>query len=445
MTDYQTPKGMKDFSGREMERRRAMMQAIESVYRKWGYQPLSTPALESLQTLNAKAGATAGAGAEIAGQIFKIADSELGLRFDLTVPLARFAASQSLPKPYKRYCVAPVWRREEPQKGRLREFLQADADILGSPSMRAEAELLAMAAEALRALGIQEFEILLNNRKILQGIILKLGLIKNETAVFRALDKLDKIGREGVRAELAQSGVKGEAVVTLLDLLCDDCSGDNALLLQKASEYSTDGAKELEEILSLLQDGYGLQNVRIDLSLVRGLGYYTGPIFEIKAGGGVGSVSGGGRYDQLLGLYGQADSAVGISLGIERLLALQEEKEKDGAGDATTRASPTQVLVVGFDADLQPKVLAVARQLRADGLCVETDLNDRPMRKQLDYANANAIPFALFVGKKEVESKRYTLKDLRTGQQKTMPLEEVAEQVIEMADEMREEITAGAP
>jgi len=352
------------------------------------------------------------------------------MRFDLTVPLARFASNQSLPKPYKRYCIAPVWRREEPQKGRLREFLQADADIIGSPSMRAEAELLAMAAAALQKLGIEEFEILLNNRKILQGLVLKLGLQKQETAVFRALDKLDKIGNEGVKAELKQAGLQEKDITQLIELLCNDCAGDNSLLLRKAGEYSTDGAAELQEILTLLQTGYGLADVRIDLSLVRGLGYYTGPIFEIKAGGGVGSVAGGGRYDQLLGIYGQTDSAVGISLGIERLFTLKEDAAKTSQ---TVRASPTQILIIGLDAALQAKVLSVAAELRADGLCVETDLNERPMRKQLDYANANSIPFALFVGKKEVESGQYTLKDLASGQQKTMSIEAIAEQVSEMA------------
>ncbi|VVB57495.1 Histidine--tRNA ligase [uncultured archaeon] len=437
MATYQTPKGMKDYAGAAMERRRQMVQVIEQVYRAWGYQPLWTPAMETLQALDAKKGGQAdesAAGAEIAGQIFKIEDSDLGLRFDLTVPLARFASSQSLPKPYKRYAIAPVWRREEPQKGRLREFLQADADIIGCPSMRAEAELLAMAAQALQALGIEEFEILLNNRKILQGLVLKLGLQAQEAAVMRALDKLDKIGTEGVKRELAGAGLQAAQADALMDLLCNECNSDNALMLKKAEEYSEDGARELTEILEALAS-YGLENVRVDLSLVRGLGYYTGPIFEIKAGGGVGSVSGGGRYDQLLGLYGQGDSAVGISLGIERLLALQEEEDQKTNAGERTGVSPTEVMVIGLDASLQDKVLAIAAELRADGLNVETDLNERPMRKQLDYANATGIPFALIVGKKEVESGKYTLKDLSTGQQKEMTVEQAAEQILEMEEE----------
>ncbi len=431
MVTFQTPKGMKDYSGAAMERRRRMVNTIESVYRAWGYQPLWTPAIEQLETLTAKCGP------ELAGQIFRIEDSGLGLRFDLTVPLARFAAGAQVPKPYKRYAIAPVWRREEPQKGRLREFLQADADIIGSSSMRAEAELLAMASEALRALGIEEFEILLNNRKILQGIVLRMGLQAQETAVFRALDKLDKIGAEGVRKELLAAGVQPAQVDELMDLLAPQGkeNQDNATLLEKAEKYSEDGAKELVQVLEQLT-GYGLTNVRIDLSLVRGLGYYTGPIFEIKAGGGVGSVSGGGRYDQLLSIYGQNDTAVGISLGIERLLALGEEaEEKKRAEGKGASVCPTQIIIIGFEPALQSRVLAIARELREDGICVETDLNERPMRKQLDYANAMGIGFALFVGKKEVESGKYTLKDLKTGQQKEMGIEQVAEQIIEINNE----------
>ncbi len=421
MTEYQTPKGMRDFSGREMERRLAMMRKIETVYRAWGYQALSTPAMESVDTLNAKAGANLAAGSEIAGQLFRIEDSGLALRFDLTVPLARFAANQSLPKPYKRYCIAPVWRREEPQKGRMREFLQADADVIGCPSMRAEAELLAMASGALRAIGLGAFTIHLSNRKILSGIVEKLGLGKAEVDVFRALDKLDKIGVDGVEAELEEAGIKKASVSKLLELIGDDAGVGNKERLEKAGEYSPHGAEELRQIIASLHDDYGMHGdeVKIDLSLVRGLGYYTGPIFEIRAGGGVGSVSGGGRYDHLLELYGQTDSAVGISLGIERLNALEEEREKDGGA-----VTPTQVLVVELDSSLHKNALEAADKLRAAGISVETDLNERNMRKQLEYANSLGIPFALIIGKKEAESGKFSLKDLRSGRQETLGLTE---------------------
>ncbi len=431
MTQYQTPKGMRDYSGALMERRLRMLRSIESVYRRWGYQALSTPAMESVETLNAKAGA-AGlvSSAEIAGQLFKIEDSGLALRFDLTVPLARFAANQSLPKPYKRYCVAPVWRREEPQKGRMREFLQADADIIGCPSMRAETELLAMAAEALGAIGITKFEILLNSRMILSGVVEKLGLGKSETEVFRALDKLEKIGEDGVRAELEAAGVDGAAAKKLLALVSGEKDGDNEAQLKKAAVYSKEGAEQLRQIIGMLEQEYGLDTVRVDLSLVRGLGYYTGPIFEIKAGDGIGSVAGGGRYDKLLEIYGQPDSAVGISLGIERLMALEEESK-----ESKNPASPTQALVVeiGIEPAQRAQVMEIARKLRAEGIAVETDLNERNMRKQLEYANANSIPFAIIVGKKELETGLYALKDLQSGQQESLKLDAAAKKIKQAA------------
>ncbi len=412
---------MKDFSGAKARARLEMIERIERVYRNWGYQPLFTPALESEATLTAKSGN------EIAGQLFRIEESELAMRFDLTVPLARFAANSTMAKPYKRYCIAPVWRREEPQKGRLREFLQADADIIGTSGMRAEAELLAMAAEALRAIGVGSFEILLNNRKILSGLISKLG-IEKELSVFRALDKLDKIGEARVREEMAAAGLNETQIRALMEIAKAEKGqmGLSGPALEKARQYSEEGVSELEELGKLLA-AYGISNVRLDLSLVRGLDYYTGPIFEIKAGEGIGSVAGGGRYDQLLELYGQKDCAVGISLGIERLLSLQEEKDKDKSKPAAF----TQVCIISLKTELYSKALELAAKLRAAGIAAETDLNDRPMRKQLDYANAAGIPFAAIIGEQEVASGQCTLKDLKTGQQKTMSVDQAIEDILE--------------
>ncbi len=421
MSDYSTPKGMRDFSGATMLLRQKMVSTIEGVYAAWGYQPLSTPAMESVSTLNAKAGA------EIAGQLFRIEDSELALRFDLTVPLARFAANSSMPKPYKRYAIAPVWRREEPQKGRLREFLQADADIIGSPSMRAEAELLAMASDALARLGFADFTILLSNRKILSAVIQKLK-IQDETGAFRALDKLDKIGPEGVRAELAKAGLDEGQCDALLKVISRKSGETNERILKSLAAYSEEGASELGQILEFLKP-YALLGgkVKIEPSLVRGLGYYTGPIFEIKASDTIGSVAGGGRYDNLLSIYGQSDSAVGISLGIERLIALQEGKSEKGA---KARVSGTDILLVAIDESCYAKTVELAKQLRALSLSAETDLNGRNMRKQLDYANALGIPFALIVGKKEIASEKYILKDLQSGEQKELSVEQAVKQVL---------------
>lgn len=410
MAEYITPKGMKDYSGAEMMARQRMLGIIERQYRKWGYQMLSTPAVEMVETLERKCGS------EIKGQLFRIDDNQLALRFDMTVPLARFAANSSLPKPYKRYVVGPVWRREEPQKGRLREFLQADADIIGCPTMKAEAELLAMAAETLEMLGFSNCTILLNNRKILSGIAAKYG-IKEEVSLIRALDKLGKLSNDAVAEEIGKVGMRNKDAEKLLEMLT--AKKGNAETLAAAAEFSKEGADELARILAQLEL-YDVKNVLVDLSLARGLDYYTGPVFEIKASEEIGSVAGGGRYDNLLEMYGQADYATGISLGIERLMAISA---KEGA------ATPTKVIIVGVkDTPTIGAAAALAsRVLRAAGVPCETDLQGRQMRKQLDYANALGVPYALIIGEEEVKSGMYTLKDLQTGKQEKKTLEEIAQ------------------
>lgn len=413
MADYSTPKGMRDFSGAEMMVRQRMLDAIAGQYRLWGYQCLSTPAIEMVETLERKCGA------EIKGQLFRIEDGQLALRFDMTVPLARFASNTSMPKPYKRYVIGPVWRREEPQKGRMREFLQADADIIGCKGMKAEAELLAMASETLALLGFANCTILLNNRKILSGIAKKAG-VENETSLFRALDKIGKMSEDGIVEEMEKAGMKGAEAEKLLAKLASD-GRENAETLEIAKGFSEEGAAELAEIISELQLR-GVNNVSVDLSLARGLDYYTGPVFEIKASGDIGSVAGGGRYDNLLGIYGQNDYAVGISLGIERLMALSA---KDGP------VAPTKVIVVGVKEE--PKIyaaaIAAAKFLRAAKVACETDLQGRQMRKQLDYANALGTPYALIIGEEEVKSGAFTLKNLQSGEQEKLSIEKVAEKL----------------
>jgi len=410
MAEYITPKGMKDYSGAEMLQRQRMLGIIERQYRKWGYQPLSTPAVEQVGTLERKCGQ------EIKGQLFRIDDGQLALRFDMTVPLARFAANSSLPKPFKRYAVGPVWRREEPQKGRLREFLQADADIIGCPTMKAEAELLAMAAETLEMLGFANCTILLNNRKILSGIAAKYG-IKEEVSLIRALDKLGKLSNDAVAEEIEKVGMQNKDAKILLETLTERKGNDETLAA--AAEFSKDGADELAQILSQLEF-YGVKNVAVDLALARGLDYYTGPVFEIKASDEIGSVAGGGRYDNLLAMYGQEDYATGISLGIERLMALSV---KEGA------ATPTRVIIVGVkDSEaISAAAVLASRVLRAAGIPCETDLQGRQMRKQLEYANALRVPYALIIGEEEVKSGSFTLKDLESGKQEKKPLEEIAQ------------------
>lgn len=412
MVEFTTPKGMKDYSGSEMMARQRMLSAIEGNYLKWGYQPLYTPALEQVGTLERKCGA------EIKGQLFRIDDGQLGLRFDMTVPLARFASNSSMPKPYKRYVIGPVWRREEPQKGRLREFLQADADIIGCATMKAESELLAMAAETLEIIGFGGCTIKLNNRKILSGIAKSYG-VANETALFRALDRIGKIPAETIVDEIAGLGIANDKARELLQSISEKNGNEKQLAL--AEKFSPEGAEELRQVLRALEV-YEVKNVEVDLSLARGLDYYTGPVFEITASDEIGSVAGGGRYDNLLAMYGQPDCAVGISLGIERLMALST---KEGA------ATPTKVVIVAVKdtPEISTAVAMAAKALRAAGVPCETDLQGRQMRKQLDYANALGVPYALIIGEEEVKGGKFTLKNLATGAQDRLAIEEAADRL----------------
>ncbi|MDD2655889.1 MAG: histidine--tRNA ligase [Candidatus ainarchaeum sp.] len=395
-----TPKGMRDFLPKEMMVREEVFQKIREAFREFGYVPLETPALEYLSTLNAKNQG----GEEIAGQIFALNDEKLGLRFDLTVPLARVAASTSFPKPFKRYQIGRVWRREEPQKGRYREFWQADVDVIGCASMRAEAELLEVASLSLRRLGFREFKILLNNRKMLNGALEAAG-IKEKQRAMRILDKADKVGeKEAERMLRAEFGKKGEGLLRMLPT-----HGTNEDKLAAVEQYSAEGVNELREIISFFP------HVEIDLRMVRGLGYYSGPIYEIKAPGLSGSIAAGGRYDGLLSIYGKAEPATGISLGVERIALLLSEKH-----DAKTY---TRVFVASLP-DAYAYALSVVRELREAGIPAETDLMGRALAKQLDYANSKGIPFVAVVGKKEMEEKKVTLKDMKSGGSSCLSIEE---------------------
>lgn len=400
-----TPKGMRDIGPEDMFLREEAIERIRSVFRIFGYRPLETPAMEYLETLRAKAGP------EVDKQIFIIEGGEYGLRFDLTVPLARYAASTDAPKPFKRYAIDVVWRKEEPQRGRFREFYQADVDIVGSASMRSEYELLSIASTICQAFGFPKRRIMLNNRKILDGIAASLDIqddVRGE--VFRVLDKLDKIGEQEVERLLKEIlGDKKSA--ELLKIIRS--KGGNKEKLALARKYSEEGAKELEEILSLC--GEDLE-VEVDLFLVRGLGYYTGPVFEVKLSEGIGTVMAGGRYDGLLGVYGPTAPAVGISIGIERLVTLLAEQRK------STKKTETRAFVACIKPEFYPYGVQVAAEFRKAGIACETDLNDRNIRKQFDYANALGIPFVAVVGEREMKSKSLTLRDMASGKEEVLPI-----------------------
>lgn len=399
-----TPKGMRDILPEDMLVRKQVIERIERVYRKYGFRPMETPALEYLDTLKAKAGE------EADKQIFSLEGEKLALRFDLTVPLARVTATNTFPRPFKRYAIERVWRREEPQRGRFREFWQADVDIIGSSSMRCEAELLLIAREVCKDFGFPKPQILLNNRKILDALSERLELGEKKADVFRALDKLDKMGEGEVQAEIR--GLIGSKKTEILFKLIKT-TGTNRQKLASAKKLSEEGAEELEQILDLCDF-----EIEIDLSLVRGLGYYTGPVFEIKLAKGMGTVVAGGRYDNLLGIYGQADCATGISVGIERLITLILER------DGNERKTYSRVFVASAKPDFYKDAARIADELRVAGIEVETDLGERNLRKQFDYANALSVPFIAVIGEREIKSKKLTLRDMKSGKEESLSIKE---------------------
>jgi histidyl-tRNA synthetase len=406
MADYAAPKGMRDFLPSEAAKREWAIDAIKRTYRGFGFVPMDTPALETVEVLERKCGE------EIKGQLFRIEGNRLALRFDLTVPLSRVASSNTFRKPFKRYCIAPVWRREEPQKGRFREFYQADADIIGCPTVRAEAELIACAACALEALGFSGATVRLNDRRVITAIASSL-LQGKESEVLRILDKREKIGDVATVEMLLELGAKQKDAQKLIADLTSD--GKNEARLALAEKYSPEAAKDMSEILGLVGEYSKKIKVEIDLSLVRGLDYYTGAIFEISLGREMGSVAGGGRYDKLLSMYGQGDSAVGISLGFERLMALLPEGKGERRG----------VFVAAVKDEFYPYALSVAAQLRLLGVECQTDLNARNLKKQMEYA-AGCCRFIAVVGEREKKEGKVTLRDLESGKEELLSVEEAA-------------------
>ncbi|MCX8196752.1 MAG: histidine--tRNA ligase [Candidatus Micrarchaeota archaeon] len=405
--EFYAPKGMRDFLPQEMMQREQTIQTIKEIYRLYGFVPMDTPALENIETLEKKCGE------EIRGQLFRIEDGKLALRFDLTVPLARVAANNSFKKPLKRYCIGPVWRKEEPQKGRFREFYQADADIIGCPSVRAEAELIAVASHALGALGFSNPTVHLNDRRIISAVAKSL-LASKETQILRILDKREKIGDEETIRLLEGLGVEKNKAQDLIDQITAKTKNEEKIEI--ASRYSKAAAQDLESIIELAESYPGSRSIVIDLSLARGLDYYTGPIFEIKLADTIGSVAGGGRYDNLLELYGQGDFAVGISLGIERIMSLSKRLPQANAG----------VFVAAVDEASYSYAIEVAAAFRAAGIAAQTDLNKRSLAKQLEYASS-WCRWAVVVGQKEKEAKKVTLRDLQSGKEETISVKEAIE------------------
>jgi histidyl-tRNA synthetase len=450
----QPARGMRDFLPADVRRREYVIGRIKEVYERYGFEPLETPAVENIETLLGKYG-------EESNQlIFKIlkrgehaktGEADLALRYDLTVPLARVVAEYGaqLPKFFKRYQIQPVWRADRPARGRFREFYQCDVDALGSRSMIVEAELCAAASEALSKLGFTNFTIRLNHRQVLTGVLDAAGIPADKHGdALVALDKLDKIGREGVEKEFAGRSIAKDAGDKLLgffaalselehaaQLTADEiveagAEALNAATLGRLVEFVGDheaGARGVDELGSII--GFAAANgtsdrIKIDPSLARGLSYYTGAIMEINVPDLAGSLGGGGRYDNLVGMFsGQEVPACGFSLGLERIIVVMTEREMF---PPALVAAPADVMVTIWDEPSAGASLAVATELRSAGLRVDLYVEADKIGKQFKYASARGIPFVIVVGAEERERGLVSLKDMNTGEQTRLPCDKVA-------------------
>jgi len=443
------PKGTRDFSPVEMAKRNYIFNTIREVYALYGFQQIETPAMENLSTLMGKYGE------EGDKLLFKILNSgdflhgmtaeevattstgklaakfcEKGLRYDLTVPFARYVVQhrEELALPFKRYQIQPVWRADRPQKGRYREFYQCDADVVGSDSLLNEVELMQIIDTVFTRFGVRVC-IKMNNRKILTGIAEMIGQAEKIVDITVAMDKLDKIGLDAVNAELAADGIPAEAIAKLQPII--QLSGTNEEKLATMKEVLKDseiGLKGVDEMTYILAKLGGLNNqVELDLTLARGLNYYTGAIFEVKAlDVEIGSITGGGRYDNLTGIFGMPGlSGVGISFGADRIFDVLNQLDlypKEAVGG-------TKVLFVNFGEAEAAYCLPVLAKVREAGISGEIFPDSVKMKKQMSYANAKGIPFVALVGESEMKEGKINLKNMTTGEQKLLTAAELVEEL----------------
>ncbi|HEY9543384.1 histidine--tRNA ligase [Prevotella sp.] len=447
------PKGTRDFGPLEMAKRNYIFNTIKEVYALYGFQQIETPSMETLQTLMGKYGEE---GDKLLFKVLnsgdylsKITDSELternslhlasklcekGLRYDLTVPFARYVVMHhdELQFPFKRYQIQPVWRADRPQKGRYREFYQCDADVVGSDSLMNEVELMQIVDTVFTKFGIR-VQIKINNRKILSGIAEVIGEDDRIVDITVAIDKLDKIGLDKVNAELKDSGLSDEAVEKLQPFIT--LSGSNEEKLQvvaqalASSEIGQKGVEEIEFILNTLK-AIGLQNeIQFDLTLARGLNYYTGAIFEVKAlDTPMGSITGGGRYDNLTGIFGMPGlSGVGISFGADRIYDVLNTLDLY----PKETISSTKVMFINFGEQETMYCLPVLSECRKRGVRAEIYPDAVKMKKQMSYANAKQIPYVALAGENEMKERKITLKNMVTGTQELLALEELCDRLID--------------
>jgi histidyl-tRNA synthetase len=448
----QPARGMRDFLPADVRKREYVIRVVKEVYESYGFEPLETPAVENIETLMGKYGEE---GNQLIFKILKRGvhestdEADLALRYDLTVPLARVVAEyrDKLPKFFKRYQIQPVWRADRPARGRFREFYQCDVDVLGSRSMIVEGEIISAASEVLSRLGFKDFCVRINHRKVLTGIlgIAGVALDKHEAALI-ALDKLDKIGSDGVKKEFAARGVTETAgdrllsffsALTELEHAAEIVTEENAqqafnkavlgriVEFVKDNELGAQGVDELQSILDFAETMGIAHRVKIDPSLARGLSYYTGAIMEINVKDLAGSLGGGGRYDNLVGMFlGQDIPACGFSLGLERILVVMNERNMFPAG---LESSPADVMVAIWNKDSVSESIKLARELRAGGLKVDLYPEADKLGKQFKYASSVGVPFVAVIGEDEQAKGVVAVKDMKSGEQREVERAKVAE------------------
>lgn len=447
MSKPSIPKGTRDFGAVEMQRRNYIFDTIRSVYRLHGYRQIETPSMELLSTLMGKYGE------EGDRLLFKILDSgdflsnishqdieeknlpriasklcEKGLRYDLTVPFARYVVQHrnDITFPFKRFQIQPVWRADRPQKGRYREFYQCDADVVGTDSLLCEVELIEIINEVFERLNIA-CSLHINNRKILAGIAEVVGVSDQLTDLTVAMDKFDKIGMDGVLKELEEKGISEASIERIKPFILLESSNEERLMsltsLLEASEVGKKGLEELRFILSHINTEQLSCEILFDPSLARGLGYYTGAIMEVKAKEvEIGSITGGGRYDNLTGIFGlQGTSGVGISFGADRIYDVLQQLERF----PEETASSTQILFINFGEEEVSLLQPLIRQMRKNNIAVELYPDNAKIKKQMTYADNLSIPYVVLAGSEEIKSGTYTLKNMLTGEQSLLSQEEL--------------------
>jgi len=446
------PKGTRDFGPVQMARRTFILDTIKDTFQLFGYQQIETPAMENLSTLTGKYGDE---GDQLLFKILNSGDflkdvnvsdlesgtsavlnkvSEKGLRYDLTVPFARYVVMNrnELTFPFKRYQIQPVWRADRPQKGRYREFYQCDADVVGTDSLVCEAEIVLMIRRVFEKLGLKDYSIKINNRKILTGISEAIGEAGKEGPLCVAIDKLDKIGWEKVKEELTQRGFEYDSLEKLAPLVAlqSDLNGKFEFLKRFLgnSETGLKGVEELEEAFRILsQMGENLGHIDFDIMLARGLTYYTGAIFEVKVHNvSIGSVSGGGRYDNLTGVFGLSGvSGVGFSFGVDRLYDVMDELNLFPAESHTS----SRLLLTYFNQQGFEYALSLLNQFRNAGVNTEIFPNQAKIQKQFDFANKKGIPFVGVCGEEEINSQQISVKNMNSGEQAKLTIAEAIQKL----------------